>query len=48
MRQLYDYLKTKENNPLKKMQALIVISKKVHGITDTEKETPENRGNLPI
>lgn len=29
MRQLYDYLKTRENNPLKKMQALVVISKKV-------------------
>lgn len=29
MRQLYDYLKTRENNPLKKMQALVVVSKKV-------------------
>lgn len=29
MRQLYDYLKTREQNPLKKMQALVVISKKV-------------------
>lgn len=29
MRQLYDYLKTREDNPLKKMQALVVISKKV-------------------
>lgn len=29
MRQLYDYLKTRKNNPLKKMQALVVISKKV-------------------
>lgn len=29
LRQLYDYLKTRENNPLKKMQALVVISKKV-------------------
>lgn len=29
MRQLYDYLKTREENPLKKMQALVVISKKV-------------------
>ena len=29
MRQLYDYLKTREKNPLKKMQALVVISKKV-------------------
>ena len=29
MRQLYDYLKTREDNPLKKMQALVVVSKKV-------------------
>lgn len=29
MRRLYDYLKTREKNPLKKMQALVVISKKV-------------------
>ena len=29
LHQLYDYLKTRENNPLKKMQALVVISKKV-------------------
>lgn len=29
LRQLYDYLKTRENNPLKKVQALVVISKKV-------------------
>ena len=29
MRQLYDYLKTREQNPLKKMQALVVISKKI-------------------
>lgn len=29
MRQLYDYLKTRENNLLKKMQALVVVSKKV-------------------
>lgn len=29
LRQLYNYLKTRENNPLKKMQALVVISKKV-------------------
>lgn len=28
MRQLYDKLKTRENNPLKKMQAMVVISKK--------------------
>lgn len=29
MRQFYEYLKTREKNPLKKMQALVVISKKV-------------------
>ena len=29
LRCLYDYLKTREKNPLKKMQALVVISKKV-------------------
>lgn len=29
MKQLYKYLKTRENNPLKKMQALVVISKKI-------------------
>lgn len=29
MKQLYGYLKTRENNPLKKMQALVVVSKKI-------------------
>ena len=29
MRRLYEYLKTREKNPLKKMQALVVISKKI-------------------
>lgn len=29
MKQLYKYLKTRENNPLKKMQALVVVSKKI-------------------
>lgn len=29
MKQLYGYLKTRENNPLKKMQALAVVSKKI-------------------
>lgn len=29
MKELYQYLKTRENNPLKKKQALIVISKKI-------------------
>ena len=29
MKQLYGYLKTRENNPLKKQQALVVVSKKI-------------------
>ena len=29
MRQLYEHLKTREKNPLKKLQALVVISKKI-------------------
>jgi len=29
MKELYNYLKTRENNPLKKKQALVVISKKI-------------------
>ncbi|MGI6766433.1 MAG: IS110 family transposase [Lentihominibacter sp.] len=29
MRELYKYLKTRKNNPLKKMQAMVVISKKI-------------------
>jgi hypothetical protein len=29
MKELYKYLKTRENNPLKKKQALVVISKKI-------------------
>lgn len=29
LKQLYNYLKTRENNPLKKMQALVVVSKKI-------------------
>jgi len=29
MKKLYNYLKTREKNPLKKMQALVVISKKI-------------------
>jgi transposase len=29
MKQLYNYLKTRKNNPLKKVQALVVISKKI-------------------
>ena len=29
MKQLYHYLKTREKSPLRKMQALIVVSKKI-------------------
>ena len=29
MKELYQYLKTRQSNPLKKMQVLVVISKKV-------------------
>jgi len=29
MKELYQYLKTRSNNPLKKKQALVVISKKI-------------------
>jgi len=29
MKELYKYLKTRESNPLKKMQALVVVSKKI-------------------
>ena len=29
MKQLYHYLKTREKSPLQKMQALIVVSKKI-------------------
>ena len=40
MKELYHYLKTRENNPLKKMQAMVVVSKKilvlVHALTKKE------------
>lgn len=42
MKQLYHYLKTREENPLKKMQALIVVSKKILTLIHTlakKKET---------
>ena len=35
MKELYNYLKTRENDPLRKMQALIVISKKILTIIHT-------------
>ena len=35
MKQLYNYLKTREKDPLRKMQALIVISKKILTIIHT-------------
>ena len=35
MKQLYNYLKTRKDNPLKKMQALVVISKKILTVIHT-------------
>ena len=35
MKQLYRYLRTRENNPLKKLQAMVVISKKLLTIVFT-------------
>ncbi len=42
MRQLYDYLKTRKENPLKKMQALVVIGKKVLTLIFTLAKKKEN------
>lgn len=42
MRQLYHYLKTREENPLKKMQALIVVSKKILTLIHTLAKKKEN------
>lgn len=41
MKQLYKYLKTRENNPLKKMQALVVVSKKILTMIFTLSEKKE-------
>jgi transposase len=42
MKQLYNYLKTREKDPLRKMQALIVISKKILTIIHTLAKKKEN------
>ena len=42
MKQLYHYLKTREENPLKKMQALIVVSKKILTLIHTLAKKKEN------
>ena len=42
MKQLYKYLKTRETNPLKKKQALVVISKKVLTLIHTLARKKEN------
>ena len=42
MKQLYHYLKTREKDPLRKMQALIVISKKILTLIHTLAKKKEN------
>jgi len=42
MKMLYNYLKTRENNPLKKVQALVVISKKILTLIYTLAKKKEN------
>ena len=42
MKQLYHYLKTRKKDPLRKMQALIVISKKILTLIHTLAEKKEN------
>lgn len=42
MKQLYHYLKTREKEPLKKMQALIVVSKKILTLIHTLAKKKEN------
>lgn len=42
MKQLYKYLKTREKDPLRKMQALIVISKKILTVIHTLAKKKEN------
>lgn len=42
MKQLYHYLKTREKDPLKKMQALIVVSKKILTLIHTLAKKKEN------
>lgn len=42
MKQLYNYLKTREKDPLRKMQALIVVSKKILTLIHTLAKKKEN------
>lgn len=42
LKQLYNYLKTREKNPLKKMQALVVVSKKILTMIFTLTKKKEN------
>ena len=42
MKQLYKYLKTREKDPLWKMQALVVISKKILTLIHTLAKKKEN------
>ena len=42
MKQLYHYLKTRKENPLKKLQALIVVSKKILTLLYTLAKKKEN------
>lgn len=42
MKQLYHYLKIREKDPLRKMQALIVISKKILVLVHTLAKKKEN------
>lgn len=42
MKQLYHYLKTRDKAPLRKMQALIVISKKILTLIHTLAKKKEN------
>jgi len=42
MKQLYHYLKTREKDPLRKMQALIVVSKKILTLIHTLSKKKEN------
>ena len=42
MKELYHYLKTRDKDPLRKMQALVVVSKKILTIIHTLAKKKEN------
>jgi transposase len=49
MKELYEYLKTRQNNPLKKKQALVVISKKIITVVyNLVKKQAEYRAELVL